>query len=131
MVDDHLKANKQLTELAKKKGLTVPALLDKSQDETLRAYARLDGAEFDRWFMLRMVENHNVALRTFDRAANGSADGEVRALAGQIVPVMRTHLAMARDVRDWVIATHDGEQAVGGGPLPSAPATGGMEGMEH
>jgi len=109
MVDDHMKANKELIDLANKKGWKVAAKMDAKHEKLSAKLLKLSGNEFDRAFMSAQVKDHVEAVSLFERASKGAKDEELRAWAKKTLPHLREHLKMARDVAGSV--TGDKEKA--------------------
>lgn len=102
MVEDHSKANRELTEMAVKKGFRLPSRPDDSQMKEIADLAKLSGADFDKKYAAMMVSDHQKAVALFEENAQSAKDGDVRAWAEKTVPTLREHLKMARDLNDKV-----------------------------
>lgn len=98
MVDDHSKANAELSDLARKKGLTLPTRPDEKHAKAAADLADLGGADFDRKYMDMMVSDHETAVSLFEKHSDAS-DADVKAFAEKTLPTLRHHLQMAKDVR--------------------------------
>src|SRR5438094_786448 len=63
MVDDHSKASTEMIALVnKKQGLGVAPQMDQKHRELSDRILRLRGADFDRDYMMHMVEDHRMAV---------------------------------------------------------------------
>jgi putative membrane protein len=71
MVDDHTKANQELTQIAKQLGVTPPAQLDQKHRDLHERLSKLQGREFDREYMSAMVQGHQEVLAML-RARTGN-----------------------------------------------------------
>ncbi|MGC4080792.1 MAG: DUF4142 domain-containing protein [Vicinamibacterales bacterium] len=111
MVKDHGMANSELMALAKSKGVMLSS--DDSMKHDMRpapgqADARmpsgpltnLKGAEFDRAYMARMVDDHEKAVQLFEEESTSGKDAEVKAWAAKTLPTLRTHLSQAKSLRE-------------------------------
>lgn len=98
LVNDHSKANEELTRLATQKGLNVPTLMSTRDEQMLQHLSSLSGAEFDRACQKHAVEAHNKAVRTFKQAAKQSQDPEIQAFAQKTLPTLEEHLVMAKEL---------------------------------
>nr|ALS90711.1 protein of unknown function (DUF4142) [uncultured bacterium] len=101
LVDDHTKANDELTQLASQKGVMVPhdeKAMMKGKDKL----SKLSGADFDREFMSLMVKDHTKAVKEFEEASNKSKDTDLKDWAAKTLPALREHLQMARDINTKV-----------------------------
>jgi putative membrane protein len=98
MVDDHTKANDELTQLADKKGVKVPKDLDKKFKAKVEKLSKLSGADFDREYMNMMVKDHKEDIAEFSKEAKNGKDPDVKALASKTLPTLQEHLKMAEDL---------------------------------
>lgn len=93
IVDDHSQANRELKNLAQKKGLTLPP--NKQMvvpDEGLSART---GNDFDKAFAQAMVDDHKADIAAFEKAAQSASDPDVKTWAAGKLPTLRQHLAKA------------------------------------
>ena len=103
MVDDHTKANKELTALAAKKGVEVPAEPSVIQKGKLKMLGMADGAEFDQKYADQVgVEAHEETVELFQKAAMGAKDADVKAWANKTLPKLKMHLEMSRTLKSEV-----------------------------
>ncbi len=104
LVDDHTKANDELTQLASQKGVTIPhdeKAMMKGKDKL----SKLSGADFDREFISMMVKDHAKEVKEFEDVSTKSKDTEVKDWAAKTLPTLREHLQMARDINSKVAMT--------------------------
>ncbi len=98
MVIDHSKANQELMQLAQGKRVTLPQELLPKHKETMERLSKLKGAEFDRAYIMAMVEDHEKDVTAFNAAATGGTDADVKAFAAKTLPTLRMHLQMIREI---------------------------------
>lgn len=98
MIDDHTRANQELTETAAPLGLTPPAALDAKHRARAEKLARLSGAAFDRAYMKEMVSAHQKAVSLFQRQSARGSQPELKAFAARTLPTLQEHLQMARSM---------------------------------
>jgi putative membrane protein len=96
MVDDHTKANKQLLEIARRKGMTFSAKLDETHQKLMDRLREKKGSAFDRDFARHMVRDHKEAVELFEKEARYGKDTDLKAFAGRTLPTLQHHLKMAR-----------------------------------
>ena len=104
LVDDHTKANDELTQLASQKGVMIPhdeKAMMKGKDKL----SKLSGAEFDREFMSMMIKDHAKEVKEFEDVSNKAKDTDVKGWAAKTLPTLREHLQMARDINSKVAMT--------------------------
>lgn len=99
MLNDHRLMADDLDRRVIRRGMTVSWSPDPNDVTTYNRLASLSGKGFDRAYMEHMVMAHERALRVFQRQAGYGQDPDLRAAAQAAVPVVRDHLAMARNVR--------------------------------
>jgi putative membrane protein len=102
MIDDHSAVNKQLAELAQRKGMAVPQALDKEHREKVDKLSKKTGAEFDRDYMSFMVDDHEDDIKAFEKASKEAKDADVKSFAAATLPKLREHLTQAKQVHGMV-----------------------------
>ena len=112
MVTDHGRGNAELTTLARSKGIEVPTALEPSQQAMRDRLSGLSGNDFDRDYMSEMVRDHTEDIALFERAAETSTDPDLKTWATRSLPMLREHLALARQVNSEVVL----------GPVPTPAA---------
>jgi putative membrane protein len=98
MVDDHSKANDQLSQLAAQKGIDLKAgmtMMDKHDSAKL---AKLSGSAFDKAYMDMMVKDHKKDVAEFEHASKSAKDPDVKSWASTTLPTLQDHWKMAKDV---------------------------------
>lgn len=94
MVQDHQKANYELSAIAKKKGLNVPASLDAEHQATVQNINDKSGAEFDQAYGKQMALDHAKTVALFEGATH-STDPDLAAFAKKTLPTLKEHRQMA------------------------------------
>ena len=102
MVDDHSKANAELTKLASAKGITPPAAVDGGHKRKMDRMSSKSGADFDRAYMDDMVDDHQATVRDFRNAAKSAKDPEIKAFAASTLPALEQHLQEAKTLESAV-----------------------------
>jgi putative membrane protein len=91
MVADHTRANKELSELANKKGLGMDLTKGKP-----RSWAK---DNFDGSYLASMETDHKDDIKTFEAEAKSGDDAEIKAWAGKTLPTLKAHLAMVKGAK--------------------------------
>jgi len=86
MVADHTKANKELTGLANRKGVTFDTRGVRAQN--------IGAADFDRQYLKLLEMEHKNDIAEFQREAKSGDDRDVKAWAAKTLPTLQEHLAM-------------------------------------
>ncbi|MGE0859463.1 MAG: DUF4142 domain-containing protein [Gammaproteobacteria bacterium] len=100
MVEEHGKANAELTKLARDKGVTLPTEL-KQDARDMRA--KLDATkpeDFDEEYMEMMVDDHEKDVKMFEEQAKDAEDVDLRAFAERCLPTLRSHRDAAKALDD-------------------------------
>ena len=116
MVDDHSKANDQLSQIAQSKHLTVPQKISSKDQATYDRLSGLTGDAFDRAYIKLMVQDHKKDVQEFKKQSTSGADPELKQFASTTLPTLEKHLQDAES-----IATRLGQTA----------ATSGTDKKEH
>ena len=95
MVDDHSKANEELTTLASGKGITLPTALDEKHQKEMTKLSALSGAEFDRAYSKKMLSDHKKDVSEFEKQSTRGADPDLKAFAAKTLPTLQEHLQLA------------------------------------
>lgn len=106
MVKDHGKASNELTQLARKKGVTLPSTLADDQKGMIDKMTGQSGVQFDRAYMNAMVEDHEKDVELFRKEAQGTdvGDRDLRRWANKMLPILEDHLKNARVINDQLKA---------------------------
>ncbi len=92
MEDEHNKAWKELTALAGKKLITLPAAATNDAEDAYKKLSEKAGVKFDKEYCDMMVDGHKKALATFEKASTESTDMDIKQWASNMLPALRTHL---------------------------------------
>ncbi len=98
MVDDHSKANGELTSLAGQKSVTLPTEPLPPAKAAKDHLSTLSGAAFDKAYMDHMVKDHEKAVALFTKEASAGKDPDTKSWAEKTLPTLQQHLAKAREV---------------------------------
>jgi putative membrane protein len=94
MVDDHSKANAELTAIAKAKGISPPPSLDAEHKAMVTSLQSASAADFDRQYATHMNMDHSKAIALFEGASQ-SSDRDVARFAKKTIPTLKEHKKMA------------------------------------
>ncbi len=99
MVEDHGKANRELQELAARKGVTLPDEPDAAHKDRIADVKQKSGAAFDQAYVDHAaIQDHVAAKELFEKAAKSAEDPDLRAFAQKNLPVIDHHLQMAEQI---------------------------------
>jgi putative membrane protein len=101
-IDDHLKAQKQLSEAAYGAGVRWPTKLDDRNSQLLQRLSKLSSDQFDREYMKAMIDRHrDIEKRLAARASDADQSAlavKVTQWATKTLPDVRAHLKEAEQV---------------------------------
>lgn len=99
LVTDHTAADKKLADYLKRHRLDLSALATTSSaDAAHKATADQAGPEFDRTFAAQMVADHQQAIDLVQAARRNTGDVELRAMYGDLLPMLQAHKRQAQDL---------------------------------
>jgi putative membrane protein len=81
MVEDHTKANEQLTSIATGLGVQMPKTLDSEHERMREKLQTLHGKAFDDQYTHDMVEDHNKAIKLFQQEERSGHNTELKQFA--------------------------------------------------
>lgn len=99
MVKDHSQVNKELNDLAEKKGLVLSTELDSKHQGTVEKFSKLSGEEFDKAYVKELVSAHKKDVSEFEKASKSAADADVKAWAGKTLPALQGHLQHVQEMQ--------------------------------
>jgi putative membrane protein len=99
MVKDHSAANDELKALASEKGIHVPVDCIPCQSK-FKEFANVGMTGLDEQYAKLMVEDHQAAVKLFEKESTDGKDPDIKKWAGEKLPVLKHHLAMAQELND-------------------------------
>lgn len=102
MVQDHSKNEMELKNVASRENLALPTQIDKADQATYDRLAKLNGEAFDRAYARDMVKDHTKDVAEFQKEAKDAHNETIKNYAAQTVPVLQTHLDLARKMEQSV-----------------------------
>jgi len=99
LVDQHTKANDELTQLANAKGVELPAAPPRKMRREIDQLGKKNGDAFDKEFLKTAVKDHKDDIKDFEKASKDLKDPEVKAWATKTLPVLKEHLAQAQKLQ--------------------------------
>jgi putative membrane protein len=101
LIDDHTKANDELSQLATSKGLKLPTSPSLTEQAKLKTLEHWSQSGFDEHFAKGVgVSEHEDDVKTFQKESTEAKDADVKAFAAKTLPTLQEHLATARQLAD-------------------------------
>lgn len=98
LVRDHTKNLDELKSVAQQQNITLPAEPNNRQMIDYKNLSSLNTAEFDKKFARHMVNDHVRAVTEFKAEAKNGTNPQIKNFAAKSVPVLETHLRLARNM---------------------------------
>jgi putative membrane protein len=102
MVTDHTNLQNQLKMVANGQGVTLPTTVSPSEQATIDRLSKLSGADFDREYINTMVKDHKEDISEFHHEATMGTMPTVKTYAGNALPTLQEHLALAENAQKTV-----------------------------
>jgi len=97
MIDEHTKAQGDVSALAGKKSVMLdPALPDDQQEDYLKL-SKTSGKMFDKDYSSAMVDGHKKVISKFEEYVKNAKDENVKAWATATIPTLKMHLQHAEE----------------------------------
>lgn len=133
MVEQHGKANEELSALARGHHLEVPTTLSDDGNDELEKLRNKAGEDFDEAYVDKMIDAHEDAVDLFDKQAKRDKDPDLQQWASKTLPTLRTHLSEAKTakqlldekddiIKDADLVNPDGTPKPGAMPAADAAA---------
>ena len=96
MQDDHTKNLQEVSDLASKKGVTLPDDVDAHHKAIKDRLEKLSGSQFDQAFLRSQARDHHHDIREFEREANTTKDQDVKSFAQNTLPTLQEHMKLVQ-----------------------------------
>ncbi|HEY0844952.1 MAG TPA: DUF4142 domain-containing protein [Noviherbaspirillum sp.] len=97
MIDDHATTNADLVQIAQQKNVPLPNDMSPEQTLAFVVLMRLKEDDFNEAFMQYNERLHRHAVADFTAQTQQGTDAAIRALAENALPLLNTHLELARE----------------------------------
>lgn len=97
MIRDHTRNNAELARIMRSEGLAVPTDVGPQNAAVAARLSRLSGRAFDLAYARSQVRGHVQMLQLLQNEVANGRDPRLRAFARRTLPMIRMHLAMARE----------------------------------
>ena len=99
MIDDHNAAGSEVASLAADKNVTLPTQLDAQHAAILDDLRGKSGVDFEKAYMDLQVKAHSETITADGDEANNGNDMQVKAEAAKLLPTLKMHESMARQLQ--------------------------------
>src|SRR5260370_5972880 len=91
MIEDHTKANDQLTSIATGLGVEMPKTVDSEHQRMREKLQTLHGKAFDDQYTRDMVEDHNKAVKLFQQEERSGHNTELKQVSAENLTTLGEH----------------------------------------
>lgn len=98
LIQDHQKAEQQLQEVARQKGIQLPSQPDAVGQAVAQELQKKTGPDFDRHFLFCQLGDHTKDVAIFRGMERMIQDQQIKMYVQSTLPVLRQHLRMAREL---------------------------------
>ncbi|MBA2961605.1 MULTISPECIES: DUF4142 domain-containing protein [Ramlibacter] len=131
LVDQHTKANDELTMLANAKGVELPAAPPHAMRRDVEQMGKKKADEFDKDFIRTVgIQDHEKDIKDFEKASKDVKDPELKAWVTRTLPTLKEHLAQARKLQDGGKGT-DAQKMGAGASKPGAATGANKDAADH
>lgn len=102
MIEHHGALNNGIAQLAQRRNIALPTDLSAEQKADADRLAALPVGEFDRAYMQLNADTHEQVVAAFRQQADQGTDADVRLLADLSLPILKIHLAAAKDINSAI-----------------------------
>lgn len=99
MVKDHTAANGEVSALAAKLNITLPATYSEEHKKTAADLRDKKAKDFDKDFMDAIISNHKKTIDEFKDASDDEMNAEVKTFITATLPTLQSHLDAAEKIR--------------------------------
>jgi len=98
MIEDHTKANEQMTATTRALGVEPPKAVDSAHERMRDKLRTLHGKAFDDQYVHDMVEDHDKAVKLFREEEHSGHNAELKQFAHKTLPTLEEHQKMALEL---------------------------------
>jgi putative membrane protein len=102
MVHDHSQANNELSDLARRMSVTLPAMLPAKMQKDKDELTKKQGKDFDKAYINMMVNDHVKDISLFEKTSKNTKNTTLKAWVDKTLPTLRMHLDSAKAVQKSV-----------------------------
>ncbi|MFB6457907.1 DUF4142 domain-containing protein [Chitinophaga sp. Hz27] len=99
MVNDHTKINDELKSLAATLNVTLPASINPEEQKHLDELAKKSGKDFDKEYIMMMVEDHDMDVKAFEEASQNLTNTDIKAFANNTLATLKVHQDSAKAIK--------------------------------
>jgi putative membrane protein len=98
MIRDHTEAGDKLRQIALRKNIVLPTILDQEEQKHVDDLQKKSGNDFDKMYMDMMLDDHKDDIKEFQKAGSNCKDADLKNFAITTLPVLEKHLDSAKAI---------------------------------
>jgi putative membrane protein len=102
LVTDHTAINAKISAIAASANFVLPSAVNADHQKDLQDMGKLTGADFDKKYINTIVSGHEKSVSSYKDAYKNLSAGDTQTFAGETLPKIQDHLAMAKKVQDRI-----------------------------
>jgi len=102
LVTDHTAIDAKISAIAASANFILPIAVNADHQKDLQDMAKLTGADFDKKYINTIVDGHEKSVSNYKDAYKNLAASDTKTFAGETLPKIEDHLAMAKKVKDRI-----------------------------
>jgi putative membrane protein len=99
LVTAHTAINKKISAIAASANFILPIALNADHQKDLMDMSKFTGADFDKKYINTIVYGHEKSVSAYKDAYKDLSAGDTKNFAGETLPKIEDHLAMAKQVQ--------------------------------
>ena len=101
-IDQHTAMNNEIVQLAQRKNIALPTDISAEQKAEVNRLSALSADQLDREYMRVNVAVHEKDMAAARQQLSAGTDADARMLADMSLPVLKMHLAVAKDIESAI-----------------------------
>ncbi|HEY4325211.1 MAG TPA: DUF4142 domain-containing protein [Mucilaginibacter sp.] len=102
LIPAHTAIDAKMIAIATAANFVLPTAVDKEHQKDLDDMSKLSGADFDKKYINTIVNGHEKSVSSYKDAYKNLSPGDTKTFAGETLPKIEDHLAMAKKVKDRI-----------------------------
>jgi putative membrane protein len=99
LIQSYVKANTELGELAKERGVALPTGIDEDHRMLIDRLRRLSGTDFDREFLDAVIGDHQKGMAIFKEESEKQISSELKSFAARILTRLEDYYYSAESIK--------------------------------
>jgi putative membrane protein len=102
LVTDHTAINAKISAIAASANFELPVAVNSDHQKDLQDIAKITGPDFDKKYINTIVGGHEKSVSNYKDAYKNLTASDTKTFAGETLPKIEEHLAMAKKVKDRI-----------------------------